>query len=139
MTHSPFSPPLLRLADLEARYDGPIPEAARRALAFGSAAAADLAALRAEIDFFRAMIERTRRAGKTWLHRGNREMAAHARADSRLYLKAWRDRRRALAEHLHRSRCQREAHIGESHRQTLAAIASHIIAPLIEGTGESRP
>lgn len=139
MTDSSLSPPLQRLLDLEARYDGPIPAAERRAHALGSAAAVARATLQTEIALYRAMIVRTRRAGKAWLHRGNREMAAHARDDSWLYLNAWRDRRRTLAEHLHRSQSGCDTRLGETHRHTLAAIASHIIAPLIEGTGEPRP
>lgn len=139
MTDSSRNPQLQRLLDLEARYDGPIPAAERRALALGSAAAAARVTLRAEIAFYRAMIVRARRAGKAWLARGNREMAAHVRDDSRLYLNAWRDRRRALAEHLHRTESRRAMRLDEAHRHTLAVIASHIIAPLIEGAGESRP
>jgi hypothetical protein len=54
-------PTLIRLVELEARYDGPIPAAERRALLFGSALAADIAETRAEIAFFRAMIVRTPR------------------------------------------------------------------------------
>lgn len=94
----PSLSPLQRLIELEARYDGPIPAAKRRALTFGSALEAAIAEAEAEAAFFRAMIGRTRRAGKAWRGRGNRAMAARARADSRLYLEAWRARRRRLAE-----------------------------------------
>lgn len=87
--------------DLEARYDGPIPAHERRAIAFGSKLAADIAEISAEAAFFRAMVERTRSSGKAWLHSGNRELAAHARADARVYLTAWRNRRSRLARLLH--------------------------------------
>lgn len=137
MPHSHI-PALIRLADLEARYDGPVPSYERRALAFGSALAADIAETRAEIAFFRSMIQRTRRAGKAWVARGNREMAAHARADSRLYLRAWRDRRRLLCELLPHAKA-RPTRIDDASRRTLAMIASEIVAPRIEGTKEHRP
>jgi hypothetical protein len=130
--------PLICLVSLEARYDGPIPAAERRALAFGSALEADIAETSAEIAFFRAMIERTRRAGKAWLHRGNREMAAHARFDLRLYLSAWRSRRSRLAKLLHHVRV-RGTPVGDATRQTLAVIATQIIAPLVEGAEEDCP
>lgn len=135
-------PTLIRLAELEARFDGPIPAAERRALPFGSAVAADIAGTRAEIAFFRAMIERTRRAGKAWLSRGNREMATHASADSRLYLAAWRDRRRRLAELLHNATHeskQQEMRVISAQQRTLAAIASTIVAPLVDGFRETNP
>jgi len=94
----PSLSPFHRLMELEARCDGPIAAAARRALAFGSAREAMIAETEAEAAFFRSLIGRTRRAGKAWRDRGNRIMAACARADSRLYLDAWRARRRRLAE-----------------------------------------
>jgi hypothetical protein len=93
----PSLSPFQRLIALEARHDGPIPAAARRALAFGSALEAAIAEAEAEAAFFRGLIGRTRRAGKAWRARGNRAMAAQAQADCALYLEAWRTRRRRLA------------------------------------------
>ena len=127
----PFIPALVRLADLEARYDGPIPLSERSALAFGSALAAEIAETRAEIAFYRAMIQRTRRAGKAWLARGDREMAAHAHTDLHLYLRAWRSRRRLMAELLLQAKA-RQMPAGDAVRRTLAIIASEIVAPRAE-------
>jgi hypothetical protein len=132
MHHDPFAS-LDRLSELETRYDGPIPASERRALIFGSALAGEIADTRAEIAFLRAMVARTRRAGKTWLSRGNRAMAAHARADSELYLSAWRDRRRRLAE------LAQQMRIDGTARRILATIPSDIAARSRKGTRENRP
>jgi hypothetical protein len=95
-THSSSVSPLTRLAELEARYDGPIPDCALDALRHGSALAADLAEVRAEISFFREMATRSRRSGKTWRGRGHDNLAARALVDCRVYLAGWRARRRRL-------------------------------------------
>jgi hypothetical protein len=136
MQHDP-SAPLNRLSELEMRYDGPIPASERRALAFGSAIASEIIEARAEMMFFRAMVGRTRRAGKSWLSRGDCATAAHARADTRLYLTAWRDRRRRLAE----LACEASARGTRSSdaRRILATIPSEIVAPRRNGTRENRP
>jgi hypothetical protein len=129
-------PTLTRLLELEARYDGPIPAAERRALAFGAPIAADIAETRADVAFFRTMAARTRRAGKCWLRRGDAERAARARADSRLYLSAWRRRRRRLAE-LERTHAH-DIGIAADERRILATIASQIVAPCSDGNVEDR-
>jgi hypothetical protein len=69
-------------------------------------------------------------------------MATHARADSRLHLAAWRDRRRRLAELLHSAANeskQREMRVVSAQQRTLAAIASTIVAPLVDGFRETNP
>lgn len=137
MHHDTFAS-LNRLSTLEARYDGPIPASERCALIFGSALAAEIAEMRAEMVFFRAMASRTRRAGKIWLSRGDRAMAAHARADSRLYLSAWRDRRRRLAD-LARRTSTPQMRTDDAMRRILATIPSDIAAPSRKGTRENCP
>lgn len=137
MHHGPM-PPLVHLRDLEMRYDGPIPVAERQALTYGNALAGEIAETHSEIAFFRAMVGRTRRAGKSWLSRGDRATAAHARADTRLYLTAWRDRRRRLAE-LACEAGARESRDADAARRILATIPSDIAAPRRNGPRENRP
>jgi hypothetical protein len=60
-------------------------------------------------------------------------MAAHARADSKLYLSAWRDRRRRLAELAHNARTQ-QMRIDGTARRILATIPSDIAARSRKGT-----
>ncbi|MGE5537313.1 MAG: hypothetical protein ACM30I_01755 [Gemmatimonas sp.] len=91
------SSPLARLAELEARYDGPVPTDERRALRHGTAAGADIAETRAEIAFFRAMVLRARRCGKMRPAVRNDGAVRRALTDGRIYLAAWRSRRQRLA------------------------------------------
>lgn len=131
-----FPGPLCRLAELEARYDGPIPERELIALRFGSALAADIAETKAEIIFFRTMARRARNGGKAWLERGNRPMAKATAADARAYLDAWRNRRHKLAELL-QELSVRKARVDIARQQMLAMVGAAIIAPLIAGGQES--
>lgn len=128
--------PLSRLAELEARYDGPIPERELMRLRFGSALAADIAETKAEIMFFRDMARRARIGGKAWLERGNRTMARAAAADARAYLAGWRNRRHKLAELL-QELSMREARADIARQQTLAMVGAAIVAPLVAGGQES--
>jgi hypothetical protein len=131
MQHDP-SAPLNRLSELEMRYDGAIPASERQALA------GEIAETHSEIAFFRTMAGRTRHAGKSWLSRGDCATAAHARADTRLYLTAWRDRRRRLAE-LASEASAREPRDENAARRILATIPSDIAAPRRNGPRENRP
>lgn len=125
-THTSSVSPLARLAELETRYDGPIPDREFNALRHGSALAADLAEVRAEISFFREMAARSRRSGKTWRARGNEELAARALVDCRIYLAGWRARRRRLKA------LERAQRLDVAHDRTRSAIGG-LLAPLITG------
>ena len=119
----PTPSPLTRLADLEARYDGPIPTSEMNALRHGTALAADIAEARAEIAFFRGMAAQARRSGKAWRDRGESVLAARAIADCRIYLTGWRARRRRLEA------LERTDRIDTARVRTLSAIDG-LLAPL---------
>jgi hypothetical protein len=123
MPTSPLTTPLIRLAELEARYDGPIPTRQLNALRHGTALAADIAEARAEIAFFRGMAARARHSGKTWRDRGESVLAARAVADCRIYLAGWRARRRRLEA------LERTDRIDTARVRTLSAIDC-LLAPL---------
>jgi hypothetical protein len=124
---APHASTLARRAELETRYDGPIPTRALDALRHGSPLAADIAETRAEIAFFRDMAARARRSGKTWRARGEFALAARAATDCRIYLAGWRLRRRRL-QVLERARRVEAAGL-----RTMSAIVS-LLAPLTRPT-----
>ena len=127
---------LARLAELECRYDGPIPACERRKLEFGSLLAAEIAETKAEIAFFRTLVQRAREAAKARRRRGDRPRAAALRNDAWLYLHAWRKRRHKLAELLQEF-VVREARADIARQRTLAMIDAAIVAPLVTGVEET--
>ncbi|HTI86327.1 MAG TPA: hypothetical protein VL966_06965 [Alphaproteobacteria bacterium] len=122
-TQSSNPAPLARLADLEARYDGPIPQRELDALRHGSALAADVAEIRAEIACFRELAARSRRSGKAWRARGNDQLATCALMDCRVYLGGWRARRRRLTA------LERAQRLDIAYDRTRSAIDG-LLAPL---------
>jgi hypothetical protein len=127
-THAPCTSLLARLAEIEARYDGPIPSRELDALRYGSPLAADIAETRAEIAFFRDMAARARRSGKVWRAQCETTRASRARTDCNIYLAGWRSRRRRLRA------LERVLLVDAGPRHTLSAIDGRV-APL---TGERR-
>ena len=83
-------------ADLERRFDGPIPQEALDRLRYGSATNAEIAHTEDSLAFFRSEIVRMCRSAKKWFARGNLDMARSNIADSWLYLREWRALRRRL-------------------------------------------
>ena len=79
---------LARLAELERRYDGPVPEHLRRAAHLGSAAAVEFLAAIGEACFWRSMVRgqiaiiRQRRSDGSWY--------PALVSDLRLYRDTWR-------------------------------------------------
>ena len=85
-------------ADLERRYNGPIPKEALDRLRHGSGLKAEIAGTEDSIAFYRAEIIRMRRSAKKWFARGNLDMARQNIGDSWLYLREWRKLRAHLKE-----------------------------------------
>ena len=85
-------------ADLERRYDGPIPQEALDRLRYGSATNAAIAETEGLIAYYRAEICRMRRSAKKWFARGNLEMTRNCMDDSWLYLRGWRALRARLKD-----------------------------------------
>ena len=88
----------LTYADLERRYNGPIPQEALDRLRYGSSLNAEIAKIEGLIAYYRGQIVRMRRSAKKWFARGNLEMARQNMNDSWFYLREWRALRRRLNE-----------------------------------------
>ncbi len=86
------------LEDLEARYDGPIPQEDRDILRYGSATAAEIARVEDSMHFFRRDHGRLQVSARAWLDRGDVVMYARNRADARLSFREWRALRRDLKD-----------------------------------------
>lgn len=87
---------LARLAELERRYDGPIPDALRQAAHLGSAEAVERLFAAGEAAFYRSMVSR-----QLALIRRRRLEGSFYPAlldDLRLYRKSWRQWRRRCRE-----------------------------------------
>ena len=85
-------------ADLELRYNGPIPQEALDRLRYGSETEAEIARTEDLVVYFRAEILRMRQYAKKWFQRGHIEMTRNCMNDSWLYLREWRALRRRLSE-----------------------------------------
>lgn len=85
-------------ADLERRFNGPIPQHLLDALKHGSATNAEIVRVEDSIFFYRGEIVRKRRSAKKWRALGNLEMVRRNMTDSRLYLREWRKLRRHLKD-----------------------------------------
>jgi hypothetical protein len=80
---------------LERAYDGPIPEPARRAWRYGSAARADWIAASAQLDFFRTRLRR--QIGIIRQRRATGTLTPDLLPDLALYRRQWRRWRREEA------------------------------------------
>ncbi len=86
------------LEDLEARFDGPIPQEDRDILRYGSATAADIVRTLDSIAFFVGEMEAAKQSARRWAERGNDEMVRRNLADADLYWREWRRGRARLKE-----------------------------------------
>ena len=85
-------------ADLERRYNGPIPQEALDRLRHGSATKAEIARVEDSIAFFHGEKTRAERSARRWLERGNVEMHDRNLADVELYKREWRKLRARLKD-----------------------------------------
>lgn len=86
------------LTNLQARYDGPIPQDELDRIKYGSLLARDISETEKSIKFYRDMLVKSRQSSREWFRRGNLNMAESCRRDGWAYLKGWRVWRKRLTE-----------------------------------------
>ncbi len=86
----------LTYADLERRFDGPIPQPAPDAIRHGSATNAAIVRTKDSLAFFRGLIMRAGPSARTWRALGYEKMVEQNIGDGWFYLREWRVLRRRL-------------------------------------------
>lgn len=87
---------LNKLADVERKFDGALPQSTLAAIRHGSAIRAQLADHEGQLEFYRDMLLKSVRSGKEWFRRGQLANAESCRKDGWIYLAGWRHHRKVV-------------------------------------------